>query len=103
MREESIREKLSSLNAELIEIENESGMHSGPRTDSHFKVLIISEAFEGLNRVARQRKVNGLLQSEFDDGMHALTMRCLTPKEATEQEIDFQSPDCASSTPRADS
>ena len=103
MREKSIREKLSPLEAEHIEIDNESAMHSGPRTDSHFKVLIISVEFEGMNRVARQRVVNKLLQSEFDDGMHALTMRCLTPQEASDQEIDFKSPDCASSVPRADS
>lgn len=97
MREERIQKALEVLGASQIEIINESHMHSGPRTDSHYKLLIVAECFKAESRVQRQRKVNSLLKAEFDAGMHALSLRCLTPNEAKESGLEFQSPDCASS------
>jgi len=54
---------------------------SRPESETHFKVLVVSEAFDGMNRVARQRKVNETLRDELAGGVHALTMRTLTPSE----------------------
>lgn len=58
--------------------------HSGAREggESHFTVEIISAAFEGKSRVARQRLVYDLLKSEFDQGLHALALITRTPAEA---------------------
>lgn len=84
-----------NLQISEIFIENESHNHSGNRAESHFKLFVVSEDFEGLNRVERQRKLNDLLKSEFDSGLHALTMRLLTPKErASQGPEDFISPAC---------
>ena len=48
----------------------------------HFEAFIVSEAFAGLSRVARQQKVNGILKQRFDTGeLHALSMKTLTPAE----------------------
>jgi len=52
----------------------------------HFQALIVSAAFTGLSRVARQQRVNAVLNAHFDSGaLHALSMQCLTPDEARER------------------
>ena len=58
--------------------------HSGAREggESHFTVDIVSAAFSGKSRVARQRMVYDLLKDEFDAGLHALALVTRTPEEA---------------------
>lgn len=57
--------------------------HAGARQggESHFTVTIVSEAFQGLNRVARHRMVYTVLQPLFDAGLHALVIEASTPAE----------------------
>lgn len=96
-RESRISQILSTaLVPVYLEIEDESHMHSGPRSETHFKVLIVSEKFEGKSRVDRQRMVNDLLKVELQTGLHALTQKTLTPGEwATQKEkLQFESPAC---------
>ena len=50
--------------------------------DSHFRVTIVSRAFDGLSRIERQRRVNALLAEEFAAGLHALSLVTRTPDEA---------------------
>ena len=48
----------------------------------HFEAIIISHEFEGLSRMARQKKVNTILKPYFDTGeLHALSMKTLTSQE----------------------
>lgn len=48
----------------------------------HFQALIVSSAFEGKTRLARERLVNSHLKPYFDSGeLHALAMRTLTPEQ----------------------
>lgn len=59
--------------------------HTGDRrhaAETHFQMRIVSEAFAGLNRVARQRAVHAALAEELADRVHALTLRLETPEEA---------------------
>ena len=49
--------------------------------ETHYSVLVISEAFAGLSRVARHRAVNAALDSEFQSGLHALSLVLKTPAE----------------------
>lgn len=58
--------------------------HSGAREggESHFSVVIVSDRFEGLNRVARQRQVNTVLAEELAGPVHALSIVAKTPSEA---------------------
>lgn len=70
---------------ELV-IEDESHRHAGhaghrPGGETHFSVSIVSEAFAGLSRVARQRLVYGLLKEEMEERVHALSLTTLTPDE----------------------
>jgi BolA family transcriptional regulator, general stress-responsive regulator len=83
-----IRDKLAeTLRPERLEITDESHRHVGhvgarEGGESHFRVEIVSAAFEGMARVERQRRVYGLLAGEFADGLHALSLATLTPAEA---------------------
>ena len=93
--EELIRNQFQSI--QNLEIEDESHNHSGRvGMESHFKVLIVSDEFSGQSRVQRQRILNGLLKDEFEQGLHALTMRLLTSEEYQAQVSQFQSPNCQS-------
>jgi len=52
----------------------------------HFEATIVSSAFAGLSRVQRQQRVNAVLSPHFATGvLHALSMQCLTPEEASER------------------
>ena len=49
---------------------------------AHFEALIVSSAFEGLNRIQRQQAVYRALGGRIESGeIHALSMRTLTPAE----------------------
>lgn len=87
----------SALSPVHMEIENESHMHSVPKnSETHFKVLAVSEKFDGKSRIDRQRMVNDLLKAELQNGLHALTQKTLTPGEWEKQKaaLNFESPDC---------
>lgn len=70
-----------------LDVTDESHLHKGhagarPGGESHFRVRIVSGAFEGMSRVARQRAVNAALKDELAGPVHALAMATLTPAEA---------------------
>ena len=72
---------------ESLEVIDESDRHKGhsgarPEGETHFRIVMISTAFEGMGRIARQRMVNKTLKVELDGPVHALSMSALTPAEA---------------------
>ena len=80
----------------MLEIENESHKHSGESTTSHFRVVIVSDAFEGYRLIARHRKINTLLASELANEIHALALHTFTTEEwAKKGGNTTQSPACA--------
>jgi BolA-like protein 1 len=93
---ETIREKIqTSLSPAHLEVDNESHMHSVPKgSETHFKVLVVSEAFSGMSPVDRHRKVNAVLSAEFSSGLHALSLRTLTPEQWAKERTPFESPKC---------
>lgn len=92
-----IHDKLTaSLAPELLEIENESHKHSsGLGAESHFKVLVVSKEFQGRSRVERQRWVHEIVAEELKNGIHALSLRLLTPDERAQAD-GFATPNCQS-------
>lgn len=63
----------------LLEVVDDSEAHRGhggyrEGGETHFNVKIRAATFEGKSRVARQRAVYAELKSEFDDGLHALSL-----------------------------
>lgn len=95
-REQRIRSTIEeSLQPVALGVENESHQHSGPATESHFKVLVVADIFAGKSRIERQRLINDLLKDEFTSGLHALTQRLLTPEEYAKGAGEgFVSPAC---------
>ena len=85
--ETRIREKLMvALRPTRLDVVNESHLHAGhtssPGTgESHFRVLIVSSAFEGKTRVERHRMINAALADELKDGVHALAIKACAPGE----------------------
>lgn len=86
--ETRIREKLLvALRPTRLDVVNESHMHSGhagsPGTgESHFRVLVVSDAFDGKSRVERHRMVNAALADELAGRVHALALTTYAPGEA---------------------
>jgi BolA protein len=95
---ESIRSKLQKAFApEILDLENESHQHSGPANgETHFRLILVSPAFEGVARVDRQRQVMALFDEERSRGLHALTMRVMTPSEwdKVKDQFEMVSPAC---------
>lgn len=93
---ETIQQKLqAALLPEHIEVLNEShNHHVPPNSETHFKVVLVSEAFNGLRLLARHRKVNETLAHELANGVHALSMHTYTPEEWLALAEVPQSPKC---------
>ena len=67
------------LGAERLRVVNESHQHNVPaNSETHFKVVIVSPAFEGLRQVARHQSIYGLLQAELAGPVHALALHTYT-------------------------
>ena len=83
---ERIRRKLTVLQPTRLAIHDDSRRHAGhagarPGGESHFRLEIVSPAFAGESRLARQRRVYALLADELKAGVHALQLSTLTPEE----------------------
>ncbi len=93
----AIEKKLAeSLTPAHLEVINESHMHNvPPGSESHFKVVIVTEEFGGVSRVRRHQKVNLILAKELKEDIHALSMQTMTPEEWTDRGGHVMaSPDC---------
>lgn len=95
--QQRIVEKLTAALQPLhLDVVNESHMHSvAPGSETHFKVLVVSPAFESQPLVQRHRTVNGVLADELKNGVHALSIRALTPAQwEADGGAGFRSPPC---------
>lgn len=92
-----IEEKLQQqINPSHLEVINESGNHNvPPGSESHFKVIIVSDEFADKNPVSRHRLVNKVLADELKNKIHALALHTYTEQEWYDQnEHAPQSPPC---------
>lgn len=95
--QQSIETKIAAtLTPSHLEVVNESHMHSvPPGSESHFRVVVVAEAFDGLPLVRRHQTINRILEQEFEDGLHALSMQTLTGAEWSQRGGETRtSPDC---------
>ncbi len=95
MLQQLIEQKLDHhFSPHHLQVINESYKHNVPEgSESHFKVVVVSDRFENLRLIARHRLVNQVLSDELAGGVHALSMHTLTKDEWKEQQIP-ESPDC---------
>ena len=78
--EDEIRARLAAAFApKRLEVVNESHRHAGHAGDdgsgeTHFAVVIRSEAFAGQSRLARHRAVHGAIGADLVTRIHALAL-----------------------------
>ena len=95
--QQRIIDKLSSdFELQHLDVVNESGSHNvAPGSETHFKVVLVSEAFQGESRLARHRRVHATLADELAGEVHALAVHTYTPEEWRARFGDApMSPDC---------
>ncbi|KAL0882616.1 hypothetical protein ABMA27_001053 [Loxostege sticticalis] len=95
--ENTIRSKLQTvLEAKHLDVINESYMHNVPKgAETHFKVVVVSDKFDGLPLIKRHRLVNDLLKEELQSGVHALSIVAKTPQQWDESDkVVESSPNC---------
>ena len=82
-----ITEKLTSaFSPQSLNVVDESHLHAGHAGSreggqTHYRVYIVSNAFEGKSRVDRHRMINMALAAELAGGVHALAIHAAAPGE----------------------
>ena len=78
-----------------LDLVDESYMHSVPAgSESHFKVLVVSDVFENTPIIDRHRLLNQLLADELKSGLHAVTLHTWTPEDWHAKGGTPESPPC---------
>jgi BolA protein len=84
----AITKKLrEAFSPESLDVSDESHLHEGhsghrPGGETHFRVYIVSPAFEGKSRIERHRMINTALAAELAGSVHALAIKAQTPGDA---------------------
>jgi BolA protein len=84
-----------ALSPSHCEVLNESSQHSGPATESHFKIVVVSSYFDEMKLIDRHRFINKLFVEELKH-IHALSMHTYTPEEWQKRQTAPISPECSS-------
>lgn len=93
----TIEQKLQqAFQPATLSVVNESHTHNvPPNSETHFKLVIVSTAFDGLRLIQRHRQVNDVLAAELIGPVHALAMHTYTPSEWEKREENSPlSPKC---------
>lgn len=94
--EQIITAKLTkALNPFFLSVENESHAHNvGPNAQTHFKIILASDKFDGMSLVGRHRQIYEVLSEELAGELHALAMHLFTEAEWERNPRDLTSPNC---------
>ncbi|MFT5705965.1 MAG: BolA protein [Oceanospirillaceae bacterium] len=83
------------LNCSEFYLENESHMHSGNATQSHFKLILVSDDFIAKRAVQRHQSVYALVADLMNNPIHALALHLFTTQEWTvKEDKQLLSPKC---------
>ena len=79
----TLRERLDPAS---LAVEDESHQHAGHAGwreggETHFRIDVVSDVFQGKSRVERHRMVNDALRGAFERGLHALAIKAKAPGE----------------------
>lgn len=91
--QQKIEQSLSALEPRHLQVLDESHMHSRGQ-ETHYKAVLVSEQFEGLNSVKRHQKVYATL-GDLMGQFHALALHTYTPQEWDKVGTAPASPTCA--------
>ena len=89
---EQLQAAFAALQPQHLEVLDESHMHSRG-LETHYKAVIVSPQFSGLNAVKRHQKVYASL-GELMGQLHALALHTYTPEEWAQQGAAPDSPTC---------
>ena len=85
---QSIHDRISaSLSPVSLEIVNESHLHAGHQEsfdgsgETHLRIRVVADAFEGMSRIDRHRQLNALVADEIAQGLHAIAIEAKAPSE----------------------
>jgi stress-induced morphogen len=86
----------AALSPKHLEVLNESHTHNVPKnSETHFKIICVSDAFEGKKLTETHRMVNHLLEDELKNGgIHALSLVLRTPQQWIASQTVPDSPAC---------
>lgn len=93
----TIEAKLSAaLALQHLEVINESNNHNVPaNSETHFKVIAVSTAFDGVTLINRHRQINEILKQELAGSVHALAIHAYTESDWRKRNGDApMSPPC---------
>lgn len=77
-----IEQALAPAELEIVDESHLHAGHPGARDGrGHFRVTIVSDAFDGVKPVMRHRMVHDALGGLLRTDIHALSIRALTPDE----------------------
>jgi BolA family transcriptional regulator, general stress-responsive regulator len=85
--QQAITNKLHETFApESLDVIDESHLHEGhaghrPGGETHFRIYIVSPAFQGKSRIERHRMINSTLAAELAGSVHALAIKAQAPDE----------------------
>ena len=95
--QQTLEQKLTAtFKPDFLLVENESHMHSVPQgSESHFKVVVVSQEFENKMLIKRHRMINECLSDELKNQLHALAIHTFTSAEwAEKNDKSLASPLC---------
>ena len=71
-----------ALAPQYLEVVDESFMHNvQDGAQSHFKVTVVSDTFDGKRLIASNREINALADEALQGPVHALALHTYTPSE----------------------
>jgi BolA protein len=96
----SIESKLKSqLAPSVLIVDNESHFHNVPeKSETHFKITVVAESFDGKRSVLRHQLVYRILAEELSGDVHALAIHTYTPEEWGDKRALTESPPCLGGT-----
>ena len=90
-----IKDLTMAFSVEHLYLENESSMHNvPPNSESHFKLVIVSNDFSHLPKVKRHQNIYSVL-NEVMNKIHALSIQAFTIDEVGRNPLILKSPDCS--------
>ncbi|MEX0807899.1 MAG: BolA family protein [Dongiaceae bacterium] len=81
--EHALKAALDPISISVVDESHRHAGHAGARAEgeTHYAVEILSSRFVGLTRVQRHRLVHEIVHDEFQNGLHALSLKLLAPEE----------------------
>jgi BolA protein len=83
----ALRTRLAPLAPSVLEIQDDSARHAGHAGAAggagHFSLLVVSEVFSGMPRLARHQRVLRDVADLLPHPIHALSIQALAPEEFT--------------------